>query len=79
MKYLLIVCLLIISCYSDDTYVNPNKCWVPGKMKCENNKSYMCNYRELWEIYRNCEIIGQTCSMNPADTGGYPDIAMCIK
>jgi hypothetical protein len=56
--------------------VNMTKCYV-GSMKCEKNVAKLCNADGVWEDFRKCGALKQTCSMLPEDCSGYIGFACC--
>ena len=77
MRYLLCATLFFVACDYNDYEVYSDYC-TPGKMKCENNKAYMCDEDQIWLISEDCVKKELTCYYNqPAIQSGYINLATC--
>ena len=78
MKHLILVVLLLVAACDDSTDINFKECYMPGDMKCEENKAMMCENDYLYWTFQDCNAVNQTCVFNQPDIqGGYSHLATC--
>jgi len=49
----------------------------PGEMRCDGNRSQMCDSNNQWTTWQNCGSIGETCYKSTEACSGYSGIACC--